>query len=74
MRNILIISLLLLGFWACGDDEKGNIIANLPNNAFSFEPMPGGAIMRYILPDDPDIVGVNVYYDDVYGKISGKDE
>lgn len=66
MRNRLLLPLLLLGLWSCSDDDSF-ISVNLPDRAFSFTPMAGGAVMHYILPDDPDIVGVGVRYEDARG-------
>lgn len=67
MRNILLL-LLIMGIWACSDDKQSFVITELPDNAFSFKPMTGGAIMHYILPEDPDIVGIRVRYQDEHGK------
>ncbi len=67
MRNILLL-LLMIGAWACDDDKREFVFAELPDNAFSFKPMSGGAIMHYILPEDPDIVGIRVRYKDEHGK------
>lgn len=67
MRNILLL-LLIIGLWACDDDKEGFVVADLPDNAFSFKPMTGGAIMHYILPEDPGIVGIRVRYKDEHGK------
>ncbi len=67
MRNILLF-MLFMGLWACSDDKEEFVVADLPDNAFSFKPMTGGAIMHYVLPDDPGIVGIRVRYKDEYGK------
>ena len=61
------IFLLVACFWACNDDEEGRIFVDLPEEAFSFKPMAGGAVMHYILPDDPDIVAVQVRYQNAEG-------
>ena len=55
------ILLLVACFWACGDDDD-RIAVDLSTEAFSFKPMAGGAVMHYVLPDDPDIVGLYVRY------------
>lgn len=67
MRNILLL-LLIIGLWACDDDKSGFVVVDLPDNVFSFKPMTGGAIMHYILPEDPGIVGIRVRYKDEHGK------
>ena len=66
MRNIIFI-FFILGFLACSNENNEGIIAKLPDEAFSFKPIAGGAIMHYTLPDDPSIVGIYVRYKDAYG-------
>lgn len=66
MGKIYLV-LLLLGFWACSDDHDF-IKVDLPENAFRFESIPGGAVMHYRLPADPNIVGIRVRYKDAFGK------
>lgn len=34
----------------------------------AFDPVPGGAVMRYRLPDNMDIFGVRARYSDAYGR------
>lgn len=68
MRNILLLLLLMIGLGACSDDNEGFVTTQLPDNAFSIKPVSGGAIMHYVLPDDPDIVGIRVRYKDENGK------
>ena len=68
MRHILFLSLLILGLWSCNDDEDKVVITDLPENAFSFKPITGGAVMHYILPSDPDIVGIKVRYQNAFGE------
>ena len=69
MRNILITLLLLLGFWNCSDNEAGIVHIDLqPSEAFFFTPIPGGAIMHYNLPADPEIIGLEVRYNDALGQ------
>lgn len=66
MKKLWIL-LLVACFWACNDDENGRIFADLSSEAFSFKPMAGGAVMHYILPDDPDVVGIYVRYQNAEG-------
>lgn len=69
MKNILIIPLLIIGLWACNNDEAGIVHVDLqPSQAFSFNPKPGGAVMHYILPANPDITGIQVHYNDAFGQ------
>ncbi len=67
MKQILFISLLILGLWACNDDGDRITVTDLPENAFTFKPVTGGAVMHYVLPSDPDIVGVKVRYRNTFG-------
>ena len=67
MKHILLISLFLLGLLACNDDDNQLNVVNLPNNAFTFKPISGGAVMHYVLPADPNIVGVKVRYRNAFG-------
>lgn len=68
MKRYLIIFLLTVACcWAsCTKDEEAFAV-NLPADAFTFTPIMGGAVMHYKLPDDPEIVGIKVRYNDVYG-------
>lgn len=66
MKKLWMI-LLVACFWACDDNDEGRIFVDLPMEAFSFKPMAGGAVMHYILPDDPDIVAVQVRYQNAEG-------
>ena len=50
MKQILFISLLILGLWACNDDGDRITVTDLPENAFTFKPVTGGAVMHYVLP------------------------
>ena len=67
MKNIYLILLLFTGLLACNDDHDF-IKADLPENAFRFKEIPGGAVMYYKLPDDPNIVGIRVRYKDARGE------
>lgn len=58
--------LAVLLFFSCSD-EKELIHVNLADNALVVKPAPGGAILYYSLPDDPDIAGIHVRYNDCYG-------
>ena len=66
MKDLWIL-LLVACLWTCNDDEEGRVFVDLSEEAFSFKPMAGGAIMHYILPDDPDIVAVLVRYQNAEG-------
>ena len=67
MKNILIL-LLLAAIWnACKDENEDIIFADISNSAFSFRPIAGGAVMHYVLPDDPNVVGIRIRYKDAFG-------
>ena len=72
MRNILLIVLLMCGFIACNDDDAAFDVP-VDFQYLTFEPVPGGAIMRYKLPSNLDVFGVRVRYNDAFGKELYKD-
>lgn len=67
MKNTILILLFIFGLVACNDEESMFNI-NVPENAFLFKAMPGGAMMHYKLPDDSDIFALNVRYTNAQGK------
>ena len=66
MRNILFI-FLLAAFFGCNED-KTVFYASVPMESISFEPVQGGAIMHYSLPDNSDIFAIKVRYTDSQGE------
>lgn len=73
MRNILLILLLICGFVACKDDDEIGFDVPVEFRKISFDAVPGGAVMRYKLPDNLDIFGVRVRYLNAYGRQLKKD-
>ncbi len=69
MKHIIWMLLLIWGLGACSDDDNVETVTvkDLPENAFSFKPITGGAVMSYALPPDVTIVGVNVRYRNAFG-------
>ena len=67
IRKVLFVILVLCGFWACKDDEVV-FDAPVPEETITFEPAPGGAIMRYTLPENTDICGICARYLDAQGE------
>lgn len=65
MKNILLISLLILGLWSCQDDESSFGVV-MPKEGLSFRPVAGGAVMYYKLPTDKDIFSIRVRYRDAF--------
>lgn len=62
-----ICAVLLLALYSCKDDTA-SFSPGIGAEAFSFRPIAGGAVMHYSLPDDEDVVGVNIRYKDYAGK------
>ena len=72
MKKVLFLIIVLGTFLACQDDE--NVLLNVPTEfkQISFDPVPGGAVMRYYLPDDTEIFGVQVEYLNAWGERQAK--
>lgn len=68
MRKILFFLLALIAFVACKDDDDNGFDVPVEFRKISFDPVPGGAVMRYRLPDNMDIFGVRARYKDAYGR------
>ena len=67
MKNIMLISLLILGLWGCQDDEATFDISMSKEN-LSFRPTAGGAMMYYELPVSADVLAIRVRYTDAFGQ------
>ena len=67
-RKILFFLLVLVGFFACKDDKENGFDVPVEFRKISFDPVPGGAVMRYRLPDNMNIFGVRARYNDAYGQ------
>lgn len=68
MKNKILLLLVVLPLlYSCKSDEDLPRVS-LADGALRFEPAPGGAVLHYNLPDNPDIVGIHVRYTDCYGK------
>ena len=53
--------------WSCSDNDEG-FDPGVSSTAFTFTPVPGGAVMHYKMPVNSDITGLHVYYKDAFGK------
>ena len=73
MRNILLVLLLVCGFVACENNDEIGFDIPVEFQKISFEPVPGGAVMRYKLPDIHDIYRVRASYINAYGQRLKKD-
>ena len=67
-QKILFFLLILVAFVACKDDDENCFDVPVEFRKISFDPVPGGAVMRYKLPDNMNIFGVRARYKDAYGR------
>lgn len=58
-----------IAFFACKDDDVTGFDAQTEFRNIKFEPMPGGAIMRYYLPENEDIYGIRVRYSNAWNEL-----
>lgn len=75
MKYRLFIWLFLLGaLAACKDDEETSFDVPVEfKHPLAFREIPGGAVMKYYLPDNAGIFGVRVRYTDAFGNQMMKD-
>ena len=66
MKKILYLALAVVSLTSCKDDAELFSVEISPEQ-FEFTPVMGGAEMKYVLPDDPEIIAINVRYNDAYG-------
>jgi len=66
MKKLLYLLIAMFAFVSC-NDETEEFVVDLPEGAFRFTPAMGGAVLHYKLPADPEVIAVNVRYNDVYG-------
>ena len=55
-QKILFFLLVLVAFVACKDDDDNGFDVPVEFRKISFDPVPGGALMRYRLPADLSIL------------------
>ncbi len=67
MKKLIYFLLLLVCLASCKDEESA-FQPSIGSEAFTFKPIAGGAIMHYQLPNDADIMGLNIRYKDFQGK------
>ena len=68
IRRILFVLLMFGGLLACRDDEPIGFDVATEFRDLVFEPMAGGAVMKYYLPEDQEIYGVRVRYTNAWGE------
>jgi hypothetical protein len=66
MKKIIYLMIAMFSFVSCSDETE-EFIVDLSAEALQFTPTMGGAILKYKLPADPDIVAINIRYNDAYG-------
>ncbi len=61
--------MFLIGCLAgCREDDEIGFAVPVEFRKIAFDPIPGGAVMRYRLPDNLDIFGVRARYVNAYGQ------
>ncbi len=64
MLYIMLFALLLVG---CKQEDDAKFVTDLSQVSVKFEPIAGGALVRYTLPKSDDILAINVRYIDAQG-------
>ena len=59
MNKLIYLIILVCTIVSCNDDPE-EFTVDLPAGAFQFTPAMGGAVLRYKLPEDPDVIAINV--------------
>ena len=67
IRKILLVVLAFCGLWACKDDDEIFDVP-VPDETISFEPVSGGAVMRYTLPQNTEICAICARYQNERGE------
>lgn len=73
IKRIAFFFLVIAGLFSCKDDDNIGFDVPVEFQSISFKPVPGGAVMHYVLPDDLDIFGVRARYTNAYGEQLVKD-
>ena len=68
IKRIAFFFLVIAGLFSCKDDDNIGFDVPVEFQSISFKPVPGGAVMHYVLPDDLDIFGVRARYTNAYGE------
>ena len=68
MKYKLLVLIIFMGIFGCKNEDDNVFI--VPEDAFkvNFEKIAGGAVMRYVLPSNAGVYGINVRYRDCRGK------
>ena len=68
IRKILFLLVLFSGFFACKEDEDLSFDVPVEFRKLDFQPVPGGAMMKYYVKN-ADVYGVRVRYSDAWGEL-----
>ena len=68
IKRILFFFLVIAGIVSCKDDDNIGFDVPVEFPSISFKPVPGGAVMHYVLPDNLDIFGVRARYTNAFGE------
>lgn len=66
MKKYIYSLLMLLAIVSCKDEEN-TFQPAVGADAFTFESIPGGAVMHYTFPKDEELMGLNIRYKDYAG-------
>lgn len=71
MKNSCFILFILLALWSCKDDDTTlfDVTVANPEEVFTFDAIPGGAIMTYSVPKDAGVYYVEAQYTNVQNKL-----
>lgn len=62
----ILLSAVTVLLASCKDSES-LFTPSITADSLTFRPIAGGAVCHYVLPDDPDVVGINLRYKDFKG-------
>lgn len=68
-KTTLILATTVAFFLGSCSSEKEVVHVEMPEHSLVFTPAAGGAILHYVIPQDPDFVGIHVRYKDAYGNL-----
>ena len=68
MKKWIYIFLAACFLCSCQDEEKVAFDATVGQDAFTFTPVPGGAVMHYKLPNDKEVMSIKVRYRNAQGE------
>lgn len=67
IKKLIYIIMIACAYCGCQDDEAAVFDVESPDG-FSFRAIPGGAVMHYQLPQNKDVMGIRVRYQNTRGE------